>query len=134
MQAAPLRDLPLDLNVAEGQRHRQRYEGHAFAQRPEGDAHAIFGLGVLDARLHHASSRQRTSNSRTGSSKPRRATSPRSPDMNPLPSASSRTTFAARISPPWASAAMRAGLITAVPNRSPRPSGSSSAIGSPALR
>ena len=33
---------------------RHLNERRAFTQRPEGDAHAVGGLGVLDARLHSA--------------------------------------------------------------------------------
>src|SRR3990172_2809815 len=130
--ASHVRSLPLQLDMTEFSCRHLHY-GHSLSQGPECNVHTVARLRVLDARLHQASSRQRTSNRRTGSSKPRRATSPRSPNMKPLPSASSRTTFATMISPPWASAAIRAARMTAVPNRSPRPSGSSSAMGSPAF-
>src|SRR3990172_10301793 len=47
---AKLRILPLQLNMAERERHVNK--GRALPQSPEGDAHAILGLGVLDAPLH----------------------------------------------------------------------------------
>ena len=33
-------------------RHWHLHQRHAFPQGPEGDAHPVFGLRVLDARLH----------------------------------------------------------------------------------
>src|SRR3990172_7676443 len=125
--ASHVRSLPLQLDMTEFSCPHLHYR-HSLSQGPECNVHTVARLRVLDARLHQASSRQRTSNRRTGSSKPPRATSPPSPNMKPLPSASSRTTFATMISPPWASAAIRAARMTAVPNRS-----ASSAIGSPAM-
>jgi hypothetical protein len=71
----------------------------------EGNAHAVAGLGVLDARLHQASSRQRASNSRTGSSNPLSEVSPLSANRKPLPVHNSRTAFATSISPAPVSAA-----------------------------
>lgn len=71
--------------------------------------------------------RQLTSYMRTGSSKPRRAVSPRSENRKRLPAAIWRTASETSISPPLACAAMRAARMTAVPNRS-----DSSSMGSPA--
>src|SRR3972149_6440767 len=53
-------------------------------------AYPIHRLRVTDARFDHPPSRQRSSYSRTGSSKPRRALSPRSANRKPLPAASRR--------------------------------------------
>ena len=39
-----------NLNMAWRERHE--YDRHPIPQRPEGNAHPVFGLGVLDTRLH----------------------------------------------------------------------------------
>src|SRR3989304_1746665 len=51
--ASDRRHLPLQLDMAP-RRAGHLHKGHAFAQRPEGDAHAVRRLRVLDARLHSA--------------------------------------------------------------------------------
>ena len=49
--ATILGDLPLQLDMTE--RHvRQDYRWDSLTHRPVGDADAVLGLGVLDARLH----------------------------------------------------------------------------------
>ncbi len=51
MPTAVLGNLPLQHEVAEREvRHHDK--GSALAHRPEGDAHPVLGLRVLDARLH----------------------------------------------------------------------------------
>ena len=58
---------------------------------------------------------QRNSYSRTGSSSPLIADSPRSARRKPLPATSSRTTFETSTSPPSAMPAMRSAAMTAAP-------------------
>src|SRR3990172_8704668 len=82
--------LPLHLDVTHGYR-RHVHEGRALTHRPAGDAHPVRGLGVLDAWLHYSSSRQRTSNSRTGSSNPLSEEIPRSANRKSLPATRWRT-------------------------------------------
>src|SRR5207247_5794380 len=80
-----------------GQNHQRR----AFADGPESDVHAVGRLRVLDRRcVHQSLACQRTSYTRTGSSKPLATNSPRSAKRKPFPLHNPRTVSATKISPP----------------------------------
>lgn len=51
VKATPAGILPLQLDVAP-RNARHLHEGRAFPQRPESDADAVGGLGILDSRFH----------------------------------------------------------------------------------
>src|SRR3989304_5983926 len=86
----------------------------AFPQRPEGDADAVAGLRVLDARPHQAPSR--TAKSRCGSLTPLSACSPRSSKRTPADvRASERTVSETSTSPGAERAENTAAMMTAPP-------------------
>lgn len=110
--------------------HGRRQQQRGIAALTHGEyrqSRAVRARAELDLWPCHRS--HRTSNSRTGSSNPRRDVSPRSLNRKSLPLVSSRTTLATSISPPSAVEVILAASLTAVPNRS-----SFSEIGSPAFR
>src|SRR5437867_13233589 len=112
-----LETLPLHPDVAEWDR-AHHHKSLAGANRVIRDLQSIASRGKFHGRcIHH--SLQRTSYTRTGSSKPLATNSPRSAKRKPLPEQRPRTVSATRISPPSAFAAMRDARITVAPKRSP---------------
>src|SRR3972149_6257408 len=93
-------------------KHRHMDQRHdAFPKRPEGDAYAVAGLRVLDARLHQ--SPPLTANSRCGSVTPFSVCSPRSSNATPAEvRARLRTVSETSTSPGADSADMRAAVLT----------------------
>ena len=106
--------LPLKLDVTQRWRGRDD-QGRALTRSGVGDAHAVTGLHVLDARLHH-SPPFRTTHTRTASPTPFSACSPRSSNRTPADvRASERTVSDTSTSPGAERPLIREAMLTAPP-------------------